>query len=316
MNKKNDTKTLHPRNLHNSRYDFDALIKSELSLKEFVKANKYGDLSIDFSNANAVIALNKALLVHFYDIKNWEIPKEYLCPPIPGRADYIHYLADLLASNNKNKIPKGNNIKVLDVGIGANGIYPIIGRSIYKWSFVGSEIDKISINNIKNIIKNNELKDIEIREQTNNSDIFNNIINENDKFDLTMCNPPFHKSKKDAQQGSNRKVSNLTKKNTKSAKLNFGGQSNELWCKGGEVEFIKTMILQSKTYANNVFWFTSLVSKKENLDIIYKTLKDSGVFETKTINMKQGQKTSRFVAWTFLDRNEQNYWIEHRWLSK
>ena len=255
MNKTNDTKTLHSRNLHNSRYDFDSLIKSEATLKEFVKTNKYGDLSIDFSNAKAVIALNKALLKHFYNIVNWEIPKDYLCPPIPGRADYIHYLADLLSDSNDNKIPKGKKIKVLDIGVGANVIYPIIGNAVYDWSFVGSEIDKIAISNITNIIKNNELKNIEIIEQTNNNDIFNNIINKNDKFDLTMCNPPFHKSQKEAQLVSKRKVENLTKKEVDKPVLNFGGQSGELWCSGGEIAFIKTMIKQSLKHSKNCFWW-------------------------------------------------------------
>lgn len=64
-----NTKTLHPRNFHNNRYDFKELIKTKPELKEFVKPNKYGDISIDFSNPQAVIFLNKALLEHFYSIK-------------------------------------------------------------------------------------------------------------------------------------------------------------------------------------------------------------------------------------------------------
>ena len=62
-------KTLHERNFHNDRYDFKALIQSEPSLNEFVKPNKYGDLSIDFANPQAVIALNKALLSFFMGLK-------------------------------------------------------------------------------------------------------------------------------------------------------------------------------------------------------------------------------------------------------
>ena len=58
-------KTLHLRNFHNDRYDFNALIKTNPDLQEFVKPNKYGDLSIDFANPQAVISLNKALLAHF-----------------------------------------------------------------------------------------------------------------------------------------------------------------------------------------------------------------------------------------------------------
>ena len=194
----NETKTLHPRNLHNNRYDFKALIKTKPQLKEFVKPNKYGDLSIDFADANAVISLNKALLAHFYGIKNYTIPNGYLCPPIPGRADYIHHIADLLAISNNGIIPRGKNIKGLDVGIGANGIYSIIGSSVYDWDFIGSDIENESIKSVENIVNLNEsLKGkIKCKLQTNPENIFSGIITKNDFFDFTLCNPPFHKSNK------------------------------------------------------------------------------------------------------------------------
>ena len=255
------TKTLHPRNFHNDRYDFSTLIKSQNDLKEFVKPNKYGDLSIDFANSNAVIALNKALLSHFYGIKNWEIPKGYLCPPIPGRADYIHHIADLLASCNDEKVPRGKTIKGLDVGIGANCIYPIIGVSVYGWKFLGSDIEKVSIQSVQNIINSNEIlkENIIVKQQENSSNIFVNIINKDEKYDFTLCNPPFHKSLDEALAGNKRKVQNLTKqKNTKSA-LNFGGKNNELWCEGGEIAFIKNMIKESLKFPKNCLWFTTLV---------------------------------------------------------
>ena len=91
---------LHPRNLHRNRYDFEKLISTCPELNDFVSINKYGIETIDFSNPSAVKTLNKALLQTYYDIQNWEIPKNYLCPPIPGRADYIHYIADLLAESH------------------------------------------------------------------------------------------------------------------------------------------------------------------------------------------------------------------------
>ena len=92
---------LHVRNLHRSRYDFPQLMKTCPELAPFVSLNKYNDLSVDFSDPHAVKILNKALLKHFYGIQYWDIPQDFLCPPIPGRADYIHYLADLLSANNK-----------------------------------------------------------------------------------------------------------------------------------------------------------------------------------------------------------------------
>ena len=303
-----DTKTLHPRNFHNNRYDFEALIKTKPQLQEFVKPNKYGDLSIDFSNPQAVISLNKALLFHFYGIKNYTIPNGYLCPPIPGRADYIHHIADLLASFNNGVIPKGKTIKGLDVGIGANGIYAIIGSSVYDWNFLGSDIEIESIKSVENIVNSNEIlkEKIECKLQTNPENIFTGIIKADDFYDFTLCNPPFHKSLKDAMDGNKRKVQNLTKQKTTKSALNFGGKNNELWCKGGEIAFITNMIKESLEFKNNVFWFTTLVSKKENLPIIYEALKDLKVSEIKTIDMSQGQKITRVVAWTFFDKNQQS----------
>ena len=305
-------KTLHERNFHNDRYDFKALIQSEPSLNEFVKPNKYGDLSIDFANPQAVIALNKALLSFFYGVKNWSIPSDYLCPPIPGRSDYIHHIADLLAASNGGKIPKGSNIKGLDVGIGANCIYPIVGVSVYGWSFTGSDIDEVALKSAQNIINSNEsLKEnIIVKLQTNSKNIFKNIISKEDKFDFTLCNPPFHKSQKDAIAGNKRKIQNLTKQVVSKAALNFGGKNNELWCEGGEVAFIKKMIKESKEFSKNCLWFTTLVSRKENLDFIYDALEDIDVLEYKTINMAHGQKISRVLAWTFLTQDEQKAWTK------
>ena len=139
--------TLHPRNKHRQRYDFDALIKTSPALAQFVGINRYGDCAIDFADPKAVIALNSALLQHFYNIQNWRIPANYLCPPIPGRADYLHNIADLLATANGAMIPQTSSIHVLDICVGANMVYPLIGQREYGWRFVGVDCDAIALNN-------------------------------------------------------------------------------------------------------------------------------------------------------------------------
>jgi 23S rRNA (adenine1618-N6)-methyltransferase len=290
---------LHPRNKHRERYDFEALIKTCPELTPFVIQNKYDDKSINFFDSNAVKALNNALLKHYYGIHNWDIPDNYLCPPIPGRADYIHYIADLL--NSTPQIIKNSAIKCLDIGVGANCIYPIIGLKEYGWSFVGSDIDPVSVDSAKNIIAaNQELKGkVEIRLQNDSNHIFKSIINENDRFHFTICNPPFHSSAKEAQASTLRKLSNLKGKKATKAKLNFGGQNNELWCVGGEREFLNKMIEESLEFANSCFWFTTLVSKEANLQGIYRTLEKVKARKVNTISMGQGNKKSRIVAWTF-----------------
>ncbi len=67
--------------------------------------------------------LNKALLAAHYDIEYWDIPDTYLCPPIPGRADYVHRVAELLDVEVKGKYVH-HKVRALDVGVGANCIYP------------------------------------------------------------------------------------------------------------------------------------------------------------------------------------------------
>jgi 23S rRNA (adenine1618-N6)-methyltransferase len=306
-------KTLHKRNLHNARYDFNKLIKKLPELQKYVKENKYGDISIDFASNEAVLSLNKALLKYFYQI-DWFIPKEYLCPPVSGRADYIHYIADLLSSSNEGVIPKGATIKALDIGVGANCIYPILGNRSYGWEFIGSEIDTLSCENARNIINANVLlKDtIIIIQQISKKHIFKNIIKKDDKLDFTMCNPPFHKSKEEAKIGSLRKIQNLSKGHNKKLSLNFGGQHNELCYKGGEVEFISKMIKESALYKKNCLWFTALVSKKDNLNTIYKKLEKYTPKQIKTIEMTQGQKQTRFIAWTFYSKDEQVNWYKNK----
>jgi 23S rRNA (adenine1618-N6)-methyltransferase len=314
MFEKNKEKTeLHPRNKHRERYDFQQLINTCPELAPFVKLNNYNDESIDFFNPNAVKMLNKALLKQYYSINNWEIPDGYLCPPIPSRADYVHYIADLLSTKNNNKIPIGKHIKCLDIGVGANCIYPIIGHKEYGWTFIGSDIDAISINSANKIIElNPALKPfIELRLQTHKQDIINGILKKDERIDVTICNPPFHASRAEAQLGTQRKLNNLTQKKNTKLVLNFGGQNNELWCEGGEIQFIKALIYQSKQYADSCFWYSTLVSKDSSLNSIYEALKQTKAHEIKTINIQQGNKISRIVAWTFLNEIQQNDWIKN-----
>ncbi len=72
------------------------------------------------------------------------------------------------------------------------------------------------------------------------------------------------------------------------------------------------MIKESLEFSKNCLWFTTLVSKKENLPFIYKALKDLKAVEVKTIEMAHGQKISRIVAWTFLSKDEQKTWAKNR----
>ena len=306
---------LHPRNRHKSRYNFSELTECSPALAKYVSTNKYNDESIDFSNPEAVLALNQAILKFFYNISIWELPKNSLIPPIPGRADYIHQVADLLGAKNDGVIPTGNQICILDVGIGSNCVYPIIANSEYGWNFIGSDIDQIALKSSAQIIESNNLSaSIQLRLQKSKDSIFKGIIAADDYFDFTISNPPFHSSIEEAQSANDRKTKNLNKSKLPrpNPKLNFGGMPNELWCEGGESAFVINMVKESQEFKTNCFWFSSLISKNETLPSIYKILKEVGVQDFKTIDMAQGQKKSRIVAWTFHTPAMQNEWRERQ----
>jgi len=298
----NSTETLHPRNLHRGRYDFTALVAASPELKPYIQPTPAGLDSIDFSVAAAVLALNQALLRYHYKVQHWGIPAGYLCPPIPGRADYIHHLADLLARSHGGEIPRGRKVLVLDVGTGANCIYPIIGSQVYGWKFIASEIDPVSVRAARTIVEVNlGLKSlITVKRQQDPKAVFEGILPRDGRVELTLCNPPFHGSQAEAEQGARRKIKNLKRGSAQqSAPLNFGGQAGELACAGGELGFITRMIRESVSHAEQVGWFSSLVSKSANLKPLQYELADRGAREVEIIEMRQGQKTSRLIAWRF-----------------
>ena len=311
-------KGLHSRNRHRQGYDFPELIKCQPTLAEHVIETVAGDMSIDFSSSHAVKELNAALLEHDYGITHWQLPEGALCPPIPGRVDYIHHMADLLGEKEVTALASSNkkSIRLLDIGTGASGIYALLASQVYGWQSVGSDIAPQSLDNVRHILSHNPALNerISLRLQTEKHHIFEGIIQPGEFFDITVCNPPFHASAEEARKGSQRKVSNLAKNqqrrdsvgnafttedSTDSSLLNFGGIDAELWCNGGERLFLKKLINESKRFSNQCRWFSSLVSKGENVKPAKKWINKYGATEVKEIEMSQGNKITRVLAWTY-----------------
>jgi 23S rRNA (adenine1618-N6)-methyltransferase len=292
---------LHPRNRFRVGYDFPSLIACRPGLAAFVAPNAHGDASIDYANPDAVKALNQALLAHAYGLQTWDVPAGYLCPPIPGRSDYLHHLADLLRTSNDAATPRGRPIAVLDVGMGANCIYPLIGASEYGWRFVGSEIDPDALRWAKTLVAaNSAVADlIECRKQSSPLACFKGVIKPGEVFDASMCNPPFHASAEEAAASTRRKQRHLGATKATMAVKNFGGHAGELWCDGGELAFVQRMITESATPPHRCRWFTSLVSKSAHLPRLHQALRALKAADVKTIEMAHGQKKSRILAWTF-----------------
>lgn len=339
---------LHPRNPHRGRYDMSALTRVSPELAAFLITTPGGNASIDFSDPMAVKALNRALLRHHYGVSDWGIPAGYLCPPIPGRADYLHYLADLLVeANGRGQLPPGERVRALDVGVGANVIYPLLANRSFGWQMVGSDISATALESAhRNVMANVVLRgQIELRLQRDRRALFAGLWGQAERFDLVLCNPPFHASEADMAREAQRKWRGLDKSRQQRGNasrkgrtrqeragddrsrvdrsrrhsaqsapaLNFAGQAAELWCPGGEEAFVTRMVSESRDVASRCLWFSSLVAHASSLPGIKQALAASGASEVRVIEMSQGQKISRCVVWSFLTPAERRQWGRDHW---
>lgn len=294
---------MHKNNTHSKAYDFEVLIANSPELGEYVFKNNFGNETIDFANPKAVKCINTALLKLYYGIDFWEFPNEHLCPPIPGRVEYIHLLHDLLASSGLH-----TNVTVLDIGTGATCIYPLLGHATYSWRFIASEIDQQALKNAKRIIEKNKLNStIELRLQNQPQDILTGILGASEMISATMCNPPFYKNEAEALEHNQRKTKGLGK-GSESLVRNFSGTEKELCYPGGEKAFLHNYLYQSSLFKSNCLWYTSLVSRKEHVKSMQASLKKLGATTIKVKEMSIGNKISRVVAWTFLTVKEQKEW--------
>jgi len=288
-----DAPPLHPANPHIDGYDFEALSAAVPDLRAHLRPNPDGQTSLDFADPAAIKTLNRALLIHEYGVSHWDIPDGFLCPAIPGRLDYLLHLKDLVGDSR--------DIRILDIGTGASLIYPILGRSALGWRFVATEADADAHTSaVSNLERNPRLvSGIRIRRQTDPARILSGIMRRGDRFHAAMCNPPFHESEEQVRAATRRKWKNLGREKALDAMRNFSGRAHELWCEGGEAAFIGAYIRESVRFAAQVGWFTSLVAKASHLDTLRIAASAAGATDIRIVEMAQGQKKSRILAWRF-----------------
>jgi 23S rRNA (adenine1618-N6)-methyltransferase len=284
-------------NPHTGPYDLNALSKALPGLKPFVFTNRHGNITVDFSDPDAVKMLNRAILKKDYGIKFWEFSSQSLVPPIPGRVDYLCELNDILEISGLQE-----SAKIFDIGTGANCIYPILGTKMFNWEFLASDASSVSVKEAKLIVDTNHLNNvIKVRLQENKQYILKNVLNEDEKITASICNPPFYKNKEDAIKATTKKWRGLKQE---VSERNFGGQANELWYKNGEKGFIQNYIYDSSFYKENCAWFTCLVSDKDLLRPLKVTLKKYNPAQVKVIKMKAGNKVSHMLLWSYLNEEE------------
>ncbi|XP_062217999.1 uncharacterized protein LOC133918248 [Phragmites australis] len=309
--------SIHPRNRYAyAAPDFAALAELYPSFRPFVSVSERGRASIDFADFAATRELTRVLLLHDHGV-NWWIPDGQLCPTVPNRSNYIHWIEDLLSSDLIPPISSSSGrVRGVDIGTGANCIYPLLGASLLGWSFVGSDVTDVALEWAKKNVESNphlaELIEIRnanavsfasesdtiaseaARENTlepvddlakSKPHILVGVVNEGESFDFCMCNPPFFDSIEEA--GLNPRTS-------------CGGTTEEMVCPGGELAFITRIIEDSVSLKNSFRWFTSMVGRKANLKLLISKVREAGASVVKTTEFVQGQTARWGLAWSFI----------------
>ncbi|KAK9711814.1 hypothetical protein K7432_007565 [Basidiobolus ranarum] len=288
----NGDKQLHERNVYRQKPpNFAKLAERYPEFGKYVNVNQ-GIGKIDFKDPEAVRQLAYTLLKDDFDLEV-DFPLDRLCPMIPNRLNYLLWIEDLLKAT---KIDQEDIIKGIDIGIGASCIYPLLGcRLNSTWNFLGTEIDSRSFSYAKANVIRNELSDrIQLYLNPTTKTLPLNEIDENSRYSFTMCNPPFYESYEQVEAGIN------TKKLKPHAVCT--GSSNELITQGGEAQFISAMISESLELLDRVSWYTTMVGRKETLDIVVTKLKSSKINNYAVTEFCQGVTRRWGLAWSFLDQ--------------
>jgi len=232
-----------------------------------------GGATIDFKDALSQRLLTQAILHHDFNL-TVEVPEDRLCPPIPNRLNYIHWLQDLHHSLTFWKVEDkvDASVKVIDIGTGASAIYPLLGvMSNPSWSFIATEIDKLSIESSRRNVSLNSLEDrIRIYPVKKDEGILVPLLSDTDlHVDFTMCNPPFYSSEEE--------ISRLAELKDSEPSAICTGSSNEMITPGGEERFVKQMIEESLQVSERCRWFTAMLGKQSSLSSLIKFLKEHKV---------------------------------------
>ena len=273
------------------RPDFLTLIKEFPELKKYkLKQNEDNEdeFQFDWSNNELSLLMDKSILNYYFNIKYYDIPKGFLIPPIPSRINYINLINSIITKLINDIDIK--NIIGIDIGTGANIIYPILGYSIYKWKFICTEINKEAYNNAKLILQKNNLENnINIIKQNNKDNIFISILNRENKYIFSMCNPPYYNYENEI------KLEDKKRDN----EYNF----DEIYYKNGEYGFFQRYFEESICYKNNVFLYTILIGKKINAENIYDKLSSYSDI-IKIYNMQKiltGNNVRYIIYWSFFN---------------
>ncbi|CAK1551139.1 unnamed protein product [Leptosia nina] len=281
-------KYMHPRNVYKDPPNFNKLATTYPEFAGVSRMDVTGKISIDFKDPHSLRILTACLLKSDFNLCV-SIPEDRLVPTLPLRLNYILWLEDLL-----DFIGRMDSICGIDIGTGACAIYPLLAARKNEWHMIGTETDDESLKKAKENVENNKLQNlISLSKNTTKFTLKYLFTEEKQQYDFCMCNPPFYVNIQEVWES--RSPARPPPKN------GFTGSPQELITEGGELQFCRQMIEESKKLKDNILIFTTMVGHKYNLKEIVMDLKAEGIMHC-TTEFCQGRVTRWGVAWTY-----QNY---------
>lgn len=284
----NNNARMHPRNPYRGKDpNHEQLVDQFPELKQYLRpAKRKGDrptLALT-TNPAAAIAYNCALLKRDFGI-NWSIPVGRLCPPIASRVNYVLWVQDLIKLNRPKTQPSVDRVVGIDIGTGANAIYPLLGTALDStWHFVATDVDESALSLAKkNMEANPRLqRRIKLKRVSEDARVQAALPPGDGMIDFCMCNPPFFESALDVRirpDGST------------------AGTRSELVCQGGEEGFVSGIVRDSVKLGRRVRWYTSMFGKKASVKSTLKLIREAGFTNIATTQFLQGRTTRWGIAW-------------------
>ena len=289
---------MHPKNRYRyERPDFRRFVEICPEFRQYTttSSTEDGHVSVDFRNWDACRELVRLQFQEDFGI-SWTIPKPHLVPPIANRLNYLCFIHDLISLwSPEPKNRASYEYKVLDIGCGANLVYPLLGAVYFGWSFVGCDVNtdalRIAATNrdanpsISPCIILKKVASQPCQGNNGTRGIIGSCLDDDDTFDACVCNPPFFSNFSDMGQNP------LT---------NYGGTSMEMVYPGGEESFVIEMIQDSAQHKHSIAWFSTMVGKKQTLKHAKKLLYSLGNTCIRTHELVQGTTHRWVISWSFV----------------
>ncbi|KAJ3996978.1 S-adenosyl-L-methionine dependent methyltransferase [Lentinula boryana] len=289
---------MHIRNVYRDGIDFTQLSTAYLPLRKYLIETSKSHKTIDFKDQAAQRCLTEALLHRDFNLKI-RLPPDRLCPPVPNRLNYVLWLQDIMSASRyleEHDHDLKSIIHGIDIGTGASAIFPLLACTLEKsWKFMVSEIDPYSFENASHNISANKLDDrIQIVRSNATSPVLLPLyIDEDRRFDFSMCNPPFYSSLQDVAQSAE------AKENGPNAVCT--GSEVEMITSGGESAFVGKMVIESLSIRERCRWYTSMLGKLSSAVEVIDILKSNSIDNYLLTEFVQGQTRRWAVGWSYTD---------------